>query len=51
MTLLERARTVGASRDVATAPRGATVEDLRRSVRRRLAMEKVAALMAEPPPL
>ncbi|MCI8451415.1 CpaF family protein [Enterorhabdus sp. P55] len=49
MTLLERARTVGASRDVATAPRGATVEDLRRSVRRRLAMEKVAALMAENP--
>lgn len=49
MTLAERARATEALRAPEGMARRATVEDLRRSVRKRLAMEKVAALMADNP--
>lgn len=49
MTLAERVRAVEALQAPASPARAATVEDLRRSVRKRLAMEKVAALMADNP--
>ena len=50
MTLMERARAAQAAcAGPGVAVRQATVEDLRRSVRKRIAMEKVAALMAENP--
>ncbi|MCI2242763.1 CpaF family protein [Adlercreutzia faecimuris] len=49
MTLLERARAAEAAPVPGRPARTATVEDLRRSVRERLAMEKVAAMMGDNP--